>query len=145
MMAAHPTRFRRGLASLFLLLPLLSPPADGQAPDTEAFFELKVRPVLAGVCFKCHGGAKVSAGLRVDSRAALLKGGSTGPAVVPGDPDGSLLLQAVRHTHDSLRMPPNDKLPDATAAALAAWVRKGAQWPDSARTSAFAARAHWSF
>src|ERR1700757_3190269 len=64
--------------------------------DPETFFELKIRPVLAGTCFKCHGGQKTSSGLRVDSRDALVRGGDSGPAVVPGQPDESLLVQAVR-------------------------------------------------
>ena len=78
---------------------------------SESFFELKVRPVLAGTCVKCHGETKPSGGLRLDSREAMLAGGDSGPAVVPGDPDGSLLVQAVRHADDTLKMPPNKPLP----------------------------------
>src|SRR4051794_26498729 len=65
-----------------------------RAEDPEAAFETRVRPVLAGTCFPCHGGEKTSGGLRVDSREALVKGGDSGPAVVPGDPGASLLIQA---------------------------------------------------
>ncbi len=65
--------------------------------DPEAFFELKIRPVLAGTCVKCHGPTKASGGLRLDSREAMLKGGEGGPAVVPGDPKSSRLIQAVEH------------------------------------------------
>src|SRR5258708_31577270 len=83
----------------------------GQAPTDEAFFEAKIRPVLSASCFKCHGGEKVSNKLRVDSRAALLKGGRSGPALVPGQPDKSLLLQAMKHAHDDFKMPPGQKLP----------------------------------
>src|SRR5439155_23110374 len=83
-----------------------SPPADGN------LFEAKVRPVLVDVCFKCHGGTKTSGKLRVDSREALLKGGERGPALIPGDPDKSLLLQAMRHQSDDLKMPLGNKLPD---------------------------------
>jgi cytochrome c553 len=132
-------------AWVFLLLPLGASVARGQGPDTETFFELKVRPVLAGTCFKCHGGTKVSSGLRVDSRAALLKGGDSGPAIFPGDPDQSLLLQAVRHTHATLRMPPKDKLSEAIISDLAAWIRAGAPWPDAAKAKPFAAQNHWAF
>src|SRR5438445_13217923 len=63
-----------------------------QRPE-EIFFETKVRPVLAERCFRCHGGKKVSHGLRVDSRSALLNGGENGPAIIPGSPDRSLLIQ----------------------------------------------------
>src|SRR5436309_8376704 len=105
---------------LALLALTASPAAPGAppGPDPDTAFELKVRPILAGICLRCHGGAKVSGGLRVDSRAALLKGGDGGPAVVPDDPDKSLLLRAVRHTDDALHMPPDKKLPDAAVADL---------------------------
>src|SRR5262245_24448032 len=73
---------------------------DGTPPDrraAEAFFEARVRPVLAERCWKCHGEAKQSSGLRLDSRAALLEGGGEGPAIVPGKPDESPLVRAIRH------------------------------------------------
>ena len=76
----------------------------GEGPET--FFELKVRPVLAGTCVKCHGPVKSSGGLRLDSREAMLKGGESGPAVVPGDPGASLLIRAIGHADESLEMPP---------------------------------------
>jgi hypothetical protein len=143
-MLARPAIYR---TAVLVLLPLGASFAHGQAPlaDAETFFELKIRPVLAGKCFKCHGGSKVSSGLRVDSRAALLKGGDSGPAIVPGDPDKSVLIQAVRHTHATLQMPPDEKLPDTTAADLATWVRQGAAWPQVVNTSSFLAGRHWAF
>ena len=103
---------------------------------SESFFELKVRPVLAGTCVKCHGEKKASGGLRLDSREAMLAGGDGGPAVVPGDPEGSPLVRAVRHADDTLKMPPNKPLPRDSQDALAAWVAAGAPWPksDSARS-----------
>jgi hypothetical protein len=112
--------------------------------DAETFFELKVRPVLIEHCFKCHGGAKTSHGLRVDSRDALLKGGKSGPAVIPGQPDKSLLIQAVRHATGDVKMPPGKRLPDAMVADLSAWVAKGAVWPQKAATP-FHAERHWAF
>jgi hypothetical protein len=112
--------------------------------DAVTRFETKVRPVLAGTCFRCHGSQKTSGGLRVDSREALLTGGDRGPALAPGDPDGSLLLQAVRHADDDLKMPPDRRLDDRTVADLAAWVRAGAPWPEAA-IAAFTSRGHWSF
>ncbi|HMZ19519.1 MAG TPA: hypothetical protein PLD20_16400, partial [Blastocatellia bacterium] len=70
------------------------------ANSREEFFEQKIRPLLAAHCYGCHT-ATESGGLRLDSRAALLKGGASGTAIVPGNPDGSLLIQAVSHTHST--------------------------------------------
>jgi hypothetical protein len=116
--------------------------SDLPASDADTFFELKIRPVLAGTCFKCHGGEKVSNSLRVDSREALVKGGNHGPALVPGDPDKSLLVQAIRQTHAEIKMPPDRKLADAVIADFAAWVKNGANWPS---TQSVKARKHWAF
>jgi hypothetical protein len=96
----------------------------------EEFFETRVRPLLADRCGSCHGESAAS-GLRVDSREALLRGGKRGAAIVPGQPDASLLLQAVRHTHATLRMPPNGPLRAEDTAALASWIREGASWPEA--------------
>jgi hypothetical protein len=117
-----------------------SPRADGRA-----FFETKVRPVLAGACFKCHGGEKVRGGLRIDSRAALLRGGDHGPAVVPGDPDNSLLIQAVRHAREDVKMPPGKRLPDAAVEVLAAWVKGGVVWPEGATPFVSRMARPWAF
>ncbi|HMF10713.1 MAG TPA: DUF1549 domain-containing protein, partial [Gemmataceae bacterium] len=113
-----------------------------RADDAETFFETKIRPVLAETCLKCHGGKKVSNGLRVDSREALLKGGEHGPAIAPGDPDRSLLVQAIRHGHAEIKMPPDKKLPDATVADFIAWVKSGAPWP---KTVTLQVKKHWAF
>jgi hypothetical protein len=118
------------------------PPASLPSRAAEAFFETRVRPVLVTNCIKCHGGEKVRGGLRLDSRSALLKGGEQGPAVVPGDPEKSLLVQAVRHTQDDLKMPPTRRLPAAEVEALAAWVKDGAAWP--AGVASLAER-RWAF
>ena len=74
------------------------PESRGRATDDEglAVFERVVRPVLHGTCARCHGAEKASGGLRLNSRAALLEGGDSGPAVVPGEPVNSLLIQAIR-------------------------------------------------
>jgi cytochrome c553 len=133
-------------ASLVLLL--AAPVALGQAPagDAETFFETKVRPVLAGTCQRCHGDRKAGNGLRVDSREALLKGGDHGPAVLPGDPDRSLLIQAVRRTHADLKMPPDKPLPEAVVGDLSTWVKQGAPWPKtSAARRLSQAEQHWAF
>ncbi len=94
------------------------------------FFESRVRPILVDKCFKCHGEKKQSNGLRLDSREAAFKGGDSGPALVAGKPDDSLLVQAVAQTHAELKMPPSGKLPDsAVGDACAQWVTQGAPWP----------------
>jgi mono/diheme cytochrome c family protein len=98
--------------------------------DNTQFFTQKVRPVLAQNCYRCHT-TEVAGGLRLDSHAAVLKGGETGPAIVPGDPEKSLLIEAIRQTGD-LKMPPkDDKLPDSEIANIVEWVRRGGVW-DSA-------------
>src|SRR4051794_15809397 len=94
------------IATLFLLRS-----ASGE-DSPETFFELNVRPVLATTCLPCHGGKKTSSGLKVDSREAILRGGDRGPAIVPGEPGKSLLIQAVRHVDDDLKMPPAERLPE---------------------------------
>ena len=102
-----------------------------QDPD---FFEQRIRPVFHEHCGECHGAEKQEGGLRLDSRAAMLEGGDSGPAIVPGKPDESILLQAVRHTEKDLQMPPakaGPKLSDSTIADLAAWVQAGAAWPQA--------------
>ena len=99
--------------------------ADASSRAALDFFETSVRPLLSESCFKCHGPTKQSSGLRLDSRRAILEGGTTGPAVVPGKPDESLLVQAVAHTHDELKMPPKTKLPEHSVSALAAVGRDG--------------------
>jgi hypothetical protein len=93
------------------------------------FFEKQVRPVLVEHCYECHSGEakRLEAGLRLDSRAAALAGGDSGPAVVPGKPDESPLIQAMRY--ESFEMPPRGRLPDETIQALAKWIEMGAPWP----------------
>jgi hypothetical protein len=96
------------------------------------FFEKKVRPILVEHCYECHSSAskKVKGGLLLDTRDGVLKGGDNGPAIVPGDPEKSLLVKAVRYSDPDLQMPPKDKkLPDAQIADLAAWVRMGTPDP----------------
>ena len=79
-------------------------------PEQSEFFELRIRPLLAEHCQKCHGASVQKSGLRLDSRAAILSGGLSGPAAVPGKPDESLLIDAVNHG-DVVQMPPKSKLP----------------------------------
>src|SRR5882724_4661218 len=105
----------------------------------DAFFERKIRPILAGTCFKCHGGERTSAKLRVDSREALLKGGGSGPAMTAGDPDKSLLVRVLLPTKDkdALHMPPEKQLPADVAADIATWIKQGAAWPASVPAKSF--------
>ena len=145
-----------------VLLVALAPrpvPADDQAPNPEQvrFFEAQVRPILADQCFKCHGPTKQKAGLRLDSRAALLAGGDSGPAAVAGKPEESLIVAAVRHEEDGPKMPPSKKLAAPQVEALIQWVKMGAPWPADDTSPAPSAtrkgefritdkdRAHWAF
>lgn len=140
---AMRSRLRRlfALCGLCLLLlgrwmPVVAEEPVRVSAEDEAFFEAKVRPILAGHCLTCHGPKKQESGLRVDSRQALLEGGDSGErAVVPGDPERSLLVKAVRHEGD-YHMPPRGKLPDDAIAALTQWVQRGAPWPASSQPAA---------
>jgi mono/diheme cytochrome c family protein len=87
-----------------------------------------VRPVLAANCYDCHADEKMG-GLRLDSREGLLKGGKSGPALVPGDPDKSLIIEAVRQTRPTLKMPKGGRLKPSEIDALTEWVKAGAIWP----------------
>jgi hypothetical protein len=103
----------------------------GADPAAAAFFESAVRPILIERCQSCHGPEKAKAGLRLDSRAGLLAGGESGPAVVPGMPDESLLIDAINYG-ELHQMPPKSRLPDAEIATLTRWVAIGAPWPEPA-------------
>lgn len=101
-------------------------------PEQIAFFEAKIRPVLAANCFSCHGKEMQMAGLRLDTAAGFRKGGDTGALVAPGDPEKSLLILAVRQS-GKLKMPPRGKvLKPSEVADLEAWVKMGAPWPAGA-------------
>ncbi len=137
----------------WMLLPagLLAADSDASRPE---FFESKIRPLLATSCYSCHTDTHMG-GLRLDSREALLQGGRTGAAVTPGDPEKSLLIQAVRQTNEKLKMPMGGKLSAAEVEALVAWVRAGAVWPETPKMSGAAKagtytitpeqRGFWSF
>ncbi|MGB7323379.1 MAG: PSD1 and planctomycete cytochrome C domain-containing protein [Rubripirellula sp.] len=109
---------------------------EAATPDQIEFFERKVRPVLAEHCYSCHsaGSEKLQAGLAVDSRAAMLVGGDSGESIVPGDPDSSVLIEAIRY--ESYEMPPKGKLADDQIEALEHWVAIGAPWPEEAAPTA---------
>jgi len=120
------------VAALWTLLSLQSPEAD--------FFEKKIRPLLADRCYSCHSreANKRKGGLLLDSREGLLKGGESGPAAAPGDPEKSLLIRAVRYGED-LKMPPKGKLPESAVADLAAWIGRDLPWPAGAQAHSPAA------
>ncbi|HYI92893.1 MAG TPA: PSD1 and planctomycete cytochrome C domain-containing protein [Bryobacteraceae bacterium] len=94
------------------------------------FFEMRVRPVLAKNCFACHTSTALGA-LKMVSSESLLKGGNSGPAVIPGKPEESLLFQAVTHTHARLKMPPEGKLTPDDIGVLRQWIKDGAEWPEA--------------
>lgn len=121
--------------------------------EDHAFFESKVRPVLVEHCYECHGGEKTKGGLALDTKQGWQKGGDSGPAIVPGKPDESLLIKAVRYHDQDLAMPPEKKagkLPEAIIADLVEWVKSGAQDPrvaaaEIAGMKADEAKAWWAF
>jgi hypothetical protein len=132
----------RLLLNAVYLASLILAPANvlrAQTPDAASadFFEAKIRPILANNCFSCHTNSKLG-DLRLDSAEAMLKGGTRGPAVTPGDPDKSLLISAVRQTDPNLKMPMGGKLKDSEVADLSAWVKAGAVWPKTAAPTASA-------
>ena len=141
------------LAALLLLSGERLASAQSQAISAGQveFFEKRVRPVLVESCCKCHGIQKQASGLRLDSRSALLEGGVNGPAVVPGQPDQSLLIQVIRQTHPDIQMPPDGKLGDSQIEAIEAWVKLDLPWSDSAPMppvspgSADPTSTHWAF
>ncbi len=133
-------------------------PAAAAGAGSADFFENRIRPVLARECYECHGAEKQKGGLRVDSRGALRAGGDSGPALVPGSADRSLLVQSIRHQGTDSKMPKNrTKLPDTVIADFVEWINAGAVDPrdgppgalaDSAQAweaKAQALRGWWSF
>jgi len=121
-------------------------PALAAAPtpeEGEAFFEKNIRPLLIQRCYECHSleAKKTKGGLSLDSKQGMLKGGDLGPAVEPGKPDDSLLIQAVRYQEDDLKMPPKGKLSANEIALLSQWVAMGAPDPRLETTPAPAKQA----
>jgi hypothetical protein len=127
--------------------------AEATGPQLE-FFEKTIRPIFAEHCYSCHSdqAGKIKGGLKLDTSEAVLKGGGSGEAIVPGDPEGSLLIKAVRYKDPDLQMPPkNKKLSAEQIGNLEAWVKMGAPLPPSgpakpALASIEQVRArHWAF
>jgi cytochrome c553 len=105
-------------------------PAFSDSSASVEFFEKKVRPILVGNCYSCHSAStKPSGNLRVDDRNGMIRGGDSGPAVVPGHPEKSLMLRAVSYADDDLKMPPKKQLSAEQVANLTKWIHDGAAWP----------------
>lgn len=105
-------------AGLVLLLAPVTP---------EQFFDRRVAPILTKRCLPCHNRELDNAGVSFQDRATVLKGGSRGPGIVPGDPDQSVMIQALKH-EGSLQMPPGPPLPAKEIKILREWVQGGAVW-----------------
>jgi hypothetical protein len=151
----HRNKLRKQAARSFCVLAMfcLSSIARGDDADEIQFFRDKIEPILKAECYSCHShtAKDVQGGLLLDSRAAVLKGGETGPAAVPNKPAESLLIQALRH-EGGLAMPPDKpKLPEATIADFVRWIDKGVADPrqgdvvEADPSGVKAARGHWAF
>ena len=147
-----------GLCFLLTLVcePKTAPSAEEAPAEREGieFFEARIRPVLVSKCYRCHSRdaakkRKLKGKLLLDSKSGMLAGGESGPAIVPGNPANSLLVDAIRH--QSLKMPPKEQLPDRVVTDFAKWVEMGAPDPrDGAAVAGqaldpVAGRAHWAF
>src|SRR5262249_52771893 len=128
---------KRLLSLLILLNSVACGAAEAPSAEQTKFFESKIRPLLVNNCMICHGAKTQKSGLRVDTLDALLKGGETGPALVRGDIEKSLLIKAITYKDEDLQMPPFEKLTkeggklaDADIQTLTEWVKMGAPWPE---------------
>ena len=143
------TVHRHAYAAALLLSCTLARPVLAQDDQN---FEMHVRPLLVEKCYACHTEERMG-GLQLDTREHAMKGGKDGAVIVPGDPEKSLLVQALRYTNPKLKMPPGGRLKDDQIAAVEAWVKVGAVWPDTPNVSQTAVayqitpeqRAFWSF
>lgn len=140
--ATEVTAAAASLAATLLLVVILSPEPvlaspieDDPTPEQIEFVRSKVIPILESRCYECHGSQEtVEAELHVNSRKALLKGGESGPAIEPGEPDRSLIIQAVRY--ETFQMPPRSKMPDQEIEILVKWIQEGAHWPEDLESAA---------
>jgi hypothetical protein len=123
-------------AAVCLLAALAANAQEASKPKTSGkdvrFFDRRVAPIFQHRCIACHNQELKDGGISFLDRASLLKGGSRGPAVVPGDPERSVLIRAIRHNSDP-QMPPGPKLPDKDIVTLTDWVRRGAPWGTNLR------------
>ena len=125
--------------------PAVSPPAPA-FDEQVRFFETRIRPVLVDRCHGCHGPEKQWSGLRLDSREAMLQGGERGPALNPGDPEASRIIETIRHTNPDLKMPEDEPLSAAQIADFELWVSWGAPFPSATPVSPTVRDPnHWAF
>ena len=118
--------------SIIVALSLLTAPFALAMRPVDRFFD-EVQPLLRSKCWSCHGAEKQKGDLRLDSIQAIRTGGENGPAFFVGDPARSLMIQAVRHIHDDLEMPPKEPLTESQIRTLEEWVLEGAAWPAPVR------------
>ena len=118
----------RSFYLLVFLLPVHLHAASDLSPEQLNFFESKIRPVLIESCYECHAedSEKLKGGLLLDSKAGWMRGGDTGPAIIPGDADNSLLMHMIRREPSYEAMPPKSKLTDAQIEDFANWINEGA-------------------
>src|SRR5437762_8680127 len=141
------------VAALLAWLPLIEQTATAAPdklpppPSRQVDFIRDIQPLLTNSCYECHRAEKQKGGLRLDQKAAALKGGDSGPALVPGKSAESLLIQAVTGTKEDLaRMPKKrDPLTDEQIGLLRAWIEQGAVWPEMAVTAHKDWHKHWAF
>jgi hypothetical protein len=133
--------------SLFLVLVLHFSISSAASGADEVDFAREIAPILEERCLFCHGEDEQESGLRLDRRADVLRGGDYGlPAVVPGNPEKSYLIEVVSHQDPDLKMPPDeDRIPDEEIALLTRWIKEGAIWPGQMDTVADEKSDHWSF
>ena len=148
------TAWRRLYFLIFAVAASLGFHADAADTSGREYFEKRIRPILAENCYECHSAQakKLKGKLRLDSRADILRGGETGPALLPGDPDKSLLINALKYGDKDLQMPPpkgdiSRKLSENIIADFVEWVRIGAPMPENegAKTAAESSKPHWAF
>ncbi|HVU44627.1 MAG TPA: PSD1 and planctomycete cytochrome C domain-containing protein [Terracidiphilus sp.] len=127
----------------------IRPVSTQVAFEQNQFFEMKVRPILIKNCYGCHAGS-ARGGLELTSRDKMLKGGKDGVVAIPGHPESSLLVSAIRYTDDKLMMPPGGPMKKEDVAVIEQWLRDGAPWPKMVTASdrshiTAADRNFWSF
>ncbi len=119
--------------------------AEAPSPDRVDFVR-DIQPILTARCVSCHGSDEQEGSLRLDSRSIVLQGGVSGPALLPGEPEQSLLLRRVLGLDDQERMPLDDEpLAEREIALLRRWIAEGAAWPDAASAADAKIRAHWAY
>ncbi len=125
---------------------VMAEPANSPDDQQMRFFENRIRPLLVAKCYECHAGENVEGGLRFDVADTITKGGDSGVAIMPGKPDASLLVSAIRY--EDLEMPPEAPLSVEEQADIVKWIELGAYWPISSEekdhASADAAGPWWA-